>query len=590
MAAEGNLLYRTCLLGCLLGAVATLVFLFGWAGALLHPVSNFAAATSAVLAAAYFLYVFIVVMPRGESRLGFGLWGLSAGVLGVQAALGLLPPTARDELTHHLALPRLYAEAGRILELPFAPYSYYPMLLDMLYVPWVWWGWDSFPKLIHGLYGSLTGLLVYVYLASRLSAIYGLLGFFILVFTPANLRLGHWAYVDLGVTFYTTAALLCIVRRTDGRSWLVLAGFCAGFAVTSKPNGLLALFLVFLLLLLVLVREAERGGKMLATEAGLFLLPALLPALPWWLRNFSWTGNPLFPFFASLFGGGGGEGGGGGPGLGIFNNRELLYGESGWQILALPLRVFFAGQDDQPQYFDGVLNPVLVLFLPWAFKGKWRGEKKLFFAFALLYFLYALFLTDLRVRYILPIIPPLVILLVYAVHNIYLRVVRPSLLFAGLAVLLALNGSYLANHLRAVSPLGYLSGGESRDAYLSRMLPEYPAIKYINQNLHPAAKIYFLFIGRRVYYCERDYFHDSGEYPAFFLGLVRSAQRGRDVAAGLEQKGITHLFLRVDLFLKFLSVNFNSRDAEIWHQFQTGHLAPLRIREGYAIYEIGSGH
>ena len=627
------LFYRTCLAGCLLGAVATLYFLGGLAGHLRHPILNFGAAAAVVAAFLFFLYAFFAIMPQ-KSRLGLLIWALSLAILLIEAALGLLPPTARDELTHHLAVPRLYAGAGRIFDVPFAPYSYYPMLLEMLYTPWILWGWDWVPKLIHGLFGFLTGLLLYAYLSRRLSPVYGLLGFFIFIFTPAILRLSHWAYVDLGLIFYSTAALLCLLQWIEGRElrmengewriangersipnpqfairnsfrnpqsairhfqfpWLVLAGLSAGLAVATKPNGLLALLLLFLLFLLFSAREAGRSQRRLFTDAVLFVLLALLPAIPWWLRNLYWTGNPWFPFFTSLFGGGSGgggsAGGAGGPALGIFTQRELLYGESWWQIVALPLRVFFVGQDDQPQYFDGVLNPMLILFLPWAFKGKWLGEKRFLFAFALFYFLYALFLTDLRIRYILPVVPPLVILLVYGIHNIYLRIVRPSVLFTAIVLLVALNGIYLGYHLRTVSPGAYLLGRESREVYLSRMLPEYPAIRYINRQLSSGAKIYFLFIGRRVYYCQRAYFHDGGEYPAVFLQIIRGAQNGEEVLAGLQKKGITHLLVRVDLILRFLANNFTQRDGEIWSQFQARHLKMLFEQRGYAVYQIRSG-
>jgi hypothetical protein len=88
------------------------------------------------------------------------------------------------------------------------------MLLDMLYTPWVYWGLDSVPKLVHALYGYLTGLLLYAYLARRLNGIYGLVGFFFFVSVPAVLRLSHWGYVDLGVTFYNgSAALFAALAR-----------------------------------------------------------------------------------------------------------------------------------------------------------------------------------------------------------------------------------------------------------------------------------------------------------------------------------------------------------------------------------------
>src|SRR3989338_7654153 len=245
-----TLLYRTSVCGSLLGATATLYFLGGISGYIGNPFLNAAAGAAVLLAALYFLYVFLVYLPD-KSLLGSLLWLLILLVLGAEIVLGFLPPTARDELTHHLAIPRLYVKAGRILEVPFALYSYYPMLLDMLYMPWVRWGWDSIPKLIHGLYGFMTALLLYAYLARRLSSIYGLLGFFFFICTPAILRLSHWAYVDLAVTFYSTASLLCLLRWLEEREekrWFILAGLSAGLATATKPNGLLALLvLVFLL-------------------------------------------------------------------------------------------------------------------------------------------------------------------------------------------------------------------------------------------------------------------------------------------------------------------------------------------------------
>lgn len=580
------LLYRTCLLGCLLGVIATLYFLGGLAGALHHPVSNLAVAAGVSVAALFFLYAFAAALPRG-SCWGIVLWVLTVFVVLVATVLGLLPPTARDELTHHLALPRLYVEAGRIFEVPFAPYSYYPMLLDMLYVPWVQWGWDSAPKLIHGLFGVLTGLLVYAYLALRLSPIYGMLGFFLFVFTPAILRLSHWAYVDLGVTFYSTAALLCLVSWAgEGRRWLILAGLLTGFALATKPNGLLIFLLVFFLLSFLLGNRAERGVVKAAGEVVLFLSLAIIAVSPWWIKNWAWTGNPLFPLFTDLLGGTIENGGGEGAEIGIFGRRAFLYGESGWQIAFLPLRIFFLGRDDQPQYFDGVLNPLLVLFLPWAFKGKWSVEKKLFFTFAALYLTYAVFLVEMRIRYILPIVPPLVILAVYGVHNIYLRIRRPWILFAALLVLLLPNGVYLWWHFERVSALDFVRGKESREAYLARVVPDYAVFKYVNEHLPAKAKIYLLFMGRRAYYCRRDYFHDPGDNPWILVRMVRQAESGEKLNAKLRDRGITHLLTRDELFARFMVNNLSPEQLSVWNSFAREHLRGLFNVQGYSVFGI----
>lgn len=48
--------------------------------------------------------------------------------------LALVPPISKDALTHYLAVPKLYLKKGGIYEIPFMPYSYYPMNLDLLYL------------------------------------------------------------------------------------------------------------------------------------------------------------------------------------------------------------------------------------------------------------------------------------------------------------------------------------------------------------------------------------------------------------------------------------------------------------------------
>jgi dolichyl-phosphate-mannose-protein mannosyltransferase len=586
-----TLLFRISLAGILLGVVATLYFLAGLAGYVGNTLLNVLVAANLAAAALFFLTVFFQSL-RETNWVGRTFWLAVLVILGAEIVLCLVPPTARDELTHHLAIPRLYAEAGRIIEVPIAPYSYYPMLLEMFYTPWVYWGYDSVPKLIHALFGFLTGLCLYAYLSRRMNAVYGMLGFFLFISIPSILRLSHWAYVDLGTTFYATASLLCLLRWREDREasrWLLLSALSAGFSVATKPNGLVAWLVLGLLFMFTEVSEPKRGFAKIAGELCLFVLAGVLPFLPWVTKNWLQTGNPFFPLLANFFPAKSAVGGGGPAsftGLGLFAKRELLYGESGWQIAALPLRVFFFGRDDNPQYFDGVLTPMLILFLPWAFKGKWSDEKKLLIGFALLYFAYALFLVDLRVRYILPIVPPLVILLVYSIFNIYLRIKRPAYLFAVLLFFIGLNGFYLWRYFQEVAPMAYLTGQESREAYLAGALPEYPVFQYINHELPPTAKIYLLFIGRRAYYCQRDYFHDGGELPGLLLTAIQSAKSPVQIEKTLRARNITHLMIRGGLLEQFLNYNLNASQRAVWDSFIARHLQ-LRFEErGYALYQL----
>jgi len=584
------LLNRTCLVGCLLGVCGTWYFLFGLAGYVSNPWLNFSVVIVLVAATLFFICHFLAI-PRQTHRLGKIIWAAILVILIVEIVLGLLPPTSRDELTHHLAIPKLYAKAGRIIEVPIAPYSYYPMLIDMLYTPWVFWGYDFVPKWIHALFGFLTGLLIYAYCGGRMNAVYGLLGFFFFVSTPVIARLSHWGYIDLGITFYTTASLLCLLRWREEREslqWLTLAALSLGFALATKPNGLVAALLISLMFLLVIVKPPRKSAAQIGRELLVYGGLTLLPFLPWLVKNWFQTGNPFFPLLGNFFvhrGPTTTESASFGA-IGILVKRELLYGENFWQIFGLPLRVFFSGQDDNPQFFDGVLTPILIILLPWAFKGKWLEDKKLLASFALLFLLYAIFLVDLRIRYILSIVPPLVMLAVYGIFNVYLRIKRPVYLFVGLAAFVAWHGSYLWRYVRATEPFGYLSGSESRDTYLERMLPEYASFKYINSATAPTAKIYLLFVGRRGYYCERDYFHDGGDLPGYLLGVIRAAKSPDQIDQALKQKQITHLMVREELLVDFLTHNLTPTQAEVWRQFaQSGLILNFRDR-GHAVYQL----
>jgi hypothetical protein len=186
----------------------------------------------------------------------------------------------------------------------------------------------------------------------------------------------------------------------------------------------------------------------------------------------------------------------------------------------------------------------------------------------------------------LPIVPPLVLLAVYGIFNLYLRIRRPVYLFLGLIAFAAWHGVYLWRYVAAAEPFEYLTGSESRDQYLARRLPEYPAFQYINRKTPATAKIYLLFVGRRGYYCERSYFHDGGDLPGYLLGAIRAAERGEPIDQALKTAGITHLLAREDLLVDFLTHNLTPAEAAVWSEFAHSHLA-LRFRDrGYAVYEV----
>jgi len=168
---------------------------------------------------------------------------LLAGILLIasfEVPIALLPPTARDALIYHLAYPKLYLHQGRIFELPFAFYSYYPMNTELLFMAPLYFNKDVLAALIHMAFGLMTATLIYYYLKDKIDKTYALLGAFIFLSTPIVIKLSTIPYVDLALAFHSTVALLAFFRW-KGRNkteWLVVSSIFAGLAAGTKYNGL----------------------------------------------------------------------------------------------------------------------------------------------------------------------------------------------------------------------------------------------------------------------------------------------------------------------------------------------------------------
>jgi len=276
----------------------------------------------------------------------------------------------------------------------------------------------------------------------------------------------------------------------------------------------------------------------------------------------------------------------------------MIYHESGWQIALLPLRIFFQGKDGDPQYFDGKLNPFL-LFLPFfAFyqlkrdREYLKREKKILLSFTVLFLFIAFFSAVLRIRYIAPIIPPLVILSVFGVKGL-LEMIKQSpaplikrtgLILGGVMLFLIFgpNAAYLVEQFRFVKPLIYLNKSVSRDEYISLHRPEYPAMQYINHNLDPNAMVYFIFLGKRGYYCDRDYLFGI----ELFNSLIKSADNSREILEGFQKTGITHLLIYNHLFEKWIKNNFSAEELSLTQTFFRKHLELLYFEKGFGVWAL----
>ncbi|MCP3876702.1 MAG: glycosyltransferase family 39 protein [Desulfobacteraceae bacterium] len=539
--------------------------------------------------------------------------------------LSYVPPVSRDALIHHLAIPKLYLKHGSIYEIPELKFSYYPMNIDLLYLITLYFGNDIIPKLIHFSFALMTVWLIFGYLKKRIDTLYALFGVLLFLSLPVIIKLSITAYVDLGLVLFSTASIFGLLKWVEEDfdiKHLIYSAIWCGLALGTKYNGLIVLFLLSFFVPFIYLRfvhdKTKRQGMAIGYCA-IFIFVSLMVFSPWMIKNYIWTNNPIYPLYDSLFN----------PKKvvpipikehdadssdrarnasevvnkpkghwGHFTVRKLVYGEKWWETALIPVRIFFQGKDDNPKLFDGRLNPYL-FFLPFFSlfnfrknSQSFRTEKKILFAFAFLFLFYAFVQTDMRIRYICPMISPLVILSVFGLHEIVavinrrysakLRKILTGCVLSILVFLLSLNAIYVIDQFEKIEPMSYISGKVGRDEFIEKIRPEYAAISYANHNTPDNSKILCLFLGNRGYYIQREH--------VFSFDLVSKVvlreNSSEKIFAELESENITHILARYDLLNKWILDNYSDRETEIIGKFFKKHARLIYSNNGHGLYRL----
>lgn len=514
------------------------------------------------------------------------------------------PPVDRDALTHHLAVPKLYIKHGGIYEIPDIEFSYYPQLLELFYAIPLCFGNDIIPKYIHHGMALLTVILVYKILRHKTSVYTACAGALFFLSLPVIARLSVTVYVDLGLIFFSFQSMYYLLKwqRLEKLRYLFFSALSCGFAMSCKYNGLIV-FMLMVFAVIWLSEKKDRRLKSAIVRAGLFCAVALIIFSPWLIKNYIWTKNPVYPLYNSIFN----------PSdehdksfdaesgkKGHFYYRRVIHGESLIETVTTPVRIFFQGRDDDPKYFDGRLNPLL-FFLPlisiifeivrYRKRQPPDYEKILLFAFSWAYILFVYVQTDMRIRWIGPAIAPLVVLSFTGIAEIidfskgrkyFSATAIKSFILIFVIAMFAMNSGYILNLYKTIDPVPYITGKVSRDEYIQKSRPEYAAYQYINSSLDKDAVIFGLFVGNRIYYCDRKMLTDEN----IFRKLAVSADGAEYILKKLQRKGITHFIVGENLYASWAGSVFDEDKQKMLSGFWKLHSRVVFRAYGYGVYEI----
>jgi 4-amino-4-deoxy-L-arabinose transferase-like glycosyltransferase len=447
------------------------------------------------------------------------------------------PPWDPDGLIYHLQAPRLFLQYGRIIPLPEDAPGNYPLTVEMLFMAGMAFGCDTAARLIHVVF-----LIVFLgaacLFARRFFSIKtAWITLVILLSIPILPYWGTLAYADLGWAVFEFLSLYALFLWQKELNWrlLILGAVFTGFAMGSKylaagNTAILAFFILWV--------AGKAGGRKAICCLFLFGSISILIAIPWLIKNIIGFQNPIYPLAFGLF---------------PSSKAQQLWteymqygfgaGRSFLNYLLLPWNLYF--RHDQFSTVGGTIE-LPSLFFPFAIFALWKRGNQLLLPLGLILFARFGFwaIGAQQIRLLLPLFPGLAVLaaiglevLEGAWNNAVVRRIVATGLFGGMV---AVSLFYQLVDTLSTKPWLSVLGLETKETFLTRMVSDFGADRYIENNLPPDSKVLLLWDGRG-YYCGIKCVSDT--FHAKWTSLVIDEPPPEEVARVLEHQGITHILI-----------------------------------------------
>jgi 4-amino-4-deoxy-L-arabinose transferase-like glycosyltransferase len=470
---------------------------------------------------------------------------LLSGAIAVLAFLhALSPPTDYDGLMYHLVGPQAIIESGRLLPHPENWFINGPFTIEMIFTLGMVFGDDIFPKLIHF---TLSVLLVVATFAAGKRLVGsrgGWLAVAVLLGVPALPVWAGFAYIDAGWSLYEFLAILAILAWWRDRSprWLALSGIMIGVAMGAKYLGLMGFGVLGIF---VMLSSLRRGWTELVRSSLAMGLPAILIASPWYLKNWIWFGNPVFPMYfgahASSF-----------PGIEDTATYLAAYvddfgmGNSALDIFMLPWNLYahharFSAVTTSID-LPALLFPLLVLY-PFI-KREWSISVLLTAALAR----GLVWATGTQqTRFLLPVFPSLAVGTAYVIDRwrparearIPWRDLLPMLAVGTMAI----TFFFQVVLLWQVRPVATIIGFETRGEFLSRTVSDYNATRFALEHSEGNSRVLLLGDGQG-YYCLPDCIPDPDHYR--WAAEIARRQNDEELAQWFASMGASQIVVSND--------------------------------------------
>lgn len=524
-----------------------------------------------------------------------GFWIVIASLL----IIALAPSITHDAMVYHLNVPRIYANAHRIVPIPYNLFSNTVLNMEMLYTLAL--SIDDFilANLLHFTMGMAVLLTLYAFAQRMFGNVTAMLAVLILFFNPLVLNEMSIAYVDLAMMFYFLLMMVCLWKwREEGNGrWFLLFCVFAGIFAGMKYTALHGLIAAGAAIVAAELLSRKRNARSLLFRISLFGGMVFLFVLPYLVKNYLITGNPVYPLMYDFFGG---------KWLTPRQvERMLAYvhshgmGHDVKSLAALPWNITVLGKAGFA-HFDAVITPLWLIFVP-AFLVIRNKPTVLKWALFVCAVYFASWAASTHItRYLMPIFPLLSLICAYSIVALEgkasaLSPAAGKVFSVGIAAVCAAVwfGFSFFYPLRAPSEFGAVVwGNQSRDTFLEKMVPGYAVFKYIDDNLPQDARIAF-FWDNRGFFCDRDQIGDSVFEAPSMLELAHEAGSADAFHKKLRSMGIGYILFNELFFSKFPPFAISPEDElrlkgdlKILNEFKSGYCLEFFSADGTVLYGV----
>jgi len=381
------------------------------------------------------IFLFSIAGRRALMREGFTIDKkyllpllLLFGIILIAAFSSLSPPIKNDTLYYHLGLPKLWAGDGGIKFYPTIVFSATALSSELLLTPIVAFVSPEAAQF----FTCIVGLMVMFLLGRGFNRLTGnppVLALIVLGSVPlfiSGLADAKNDYLAAGFALCSFLFYMDYVS-TDKMKHIIFAGVFAGLAASTKNNAII--YVISMSLVLLLSRHRVK-------DIALFAIAAIILGLPWYLKAYFQTGNPVYPFYNNLF-----DSVYWHPVFDSFNKATNVKIESQSLInfITSPFRLIYF-----PDIFRGRVGPSILIFLPLLFFVK-QIPRVIYKSLLISLFFYILwYIAWPNARYLMPVIPLMALGAAVIIDRLFKIGRLPAYIaIAGLSLLLAASGVQL---------------------------------------------------------------------------------------------------------------------------------------------------